>query len=213
MKAIINLLFLLISVYSYSQGVSSNQNLEEILQTVYDRDQAIRQEFLKVDQSNPEDIFRMYNKMDSIDKLNQGLVFNILDSIGWPQNLSDVANNAIFLTIDHAKLDSQEKYFPLVEEQMKQGNISKSSYATLLDRILMLSGKEQIYGTQTRSKNQKKKDDAIYIWPIQDAQKIDSLRNEMELMPLEMYIQIISSTFKKPCYWDKSLTVNDFRSK
>lgn len=210
MKAIINLLFLLISVYSYSQGVSSNQNLEEILQTVYDRDQAIRQEFLKVDQSNPEDVFRMYNKMDSIDKLNQRLVFNILDSIGWPQNLSDVANNAIFLTIDHAKLDSQEKYFPLVEEQMKQGNISKSSYATLLDRILMLSGKEQIYGTQTRSKSQKEKDDAIYIWPIQDAQKVDSLRNEMELMPLEMYIQIISSTFKKPCYWDKSLTVDDF---
>lgn len=210
MKIIINLLFLLMSVYSYSQKVSPNQNLEEILQTVYDRDQAIRQDFLKVDQSNPEDIFRMYNKMDSIDKLNQKLVFNILDSIGWPQNLSHVANNAIFLTIDHAKLDSQEKYFPLVEEQMKQGNISKSSYATLLDRILMLSGKKQIYGTQTRSKNQKEKDDAIYIWPIQDAQKVDSLRNEMELMPLEMYIQIISSTFKKPCYWDKSLTVNDF---
>lgn len=67
MKIIINLLFLLMSVYSYSQKVSPNQNLEEILQTVYDRDQAIRQDFLKVDQSNPEDIFRMYNKMDSID--------------------------------------------------------------------------------------------------------------------------------------------------
>lgn len=67
MKIIINLLFLLMSVYSYSQKVSPNQNLKEILQTVYDRDQAIRQDFLKVDQSNPEDIFRMYNKMDSID--------------------------------------------------------------------------------------------------------------------------------------------------
>lgn len=67
MKIIINLLFLLMSVYSYSQKVSPNQNLEEILQTVYDRDQAIRQDFFKVDQSNPEDIFRMYNKMDSID--------------------------------------------------------------------------------------------------------------------------------------------------
>lgn len=120
-----------------------------------------------------------------------------------------MANRGIFIVIDHAKLESQKKYLPLIKEQSDKGIIEKGDYATLLDRVLMKSNQKQIYGNQTVAKN-KDGEVKLYVWPIQDSEKVDSLRNNVGLPPLKEYIKLVSSAYKQPCCWDKNLEIKDF---
>lgn len=201
----------MMSNHLYSQKTLDVSCLDKVLQNVYNEDQKIRQEAVKViSQKSKEELIAFKQQLDSVDNCNQHIVFGILDSIGWPSELSTVANQAIFLTIDHADLSFQKKYIPLVEERANQGVLEKSSYATLLDRILMRSGEMQVYGTQTVIQNVGG-EDVLLIWPIENPDKIDSLRVSMDLIPLNKYIEIVSSTYKKKCYWDESLKIEEIK--
>jgi len=55
-------------------------------------------------------------EMSSIHANNQIYVSNLLDSVGWLDNLSDCANRAIFYVIQHAPLSFREKYIHLLKE-------------------------------------------------------------------------------------------------
>jgi hypothetical protein len=46
-----------------------------------------------------------------------------------------------------------KKYFPQIEEAVKNGDLSKQQYALMKDRILMDEGKPQIYGSQIKTAN------------------------------------------------------------
>ena len=55
-------------------------------------------------------------EMLSIHANHQAYVSNLLDSLGWPDNLSDSANRAIFHVILHAPHSFTEKYIHLLKE-------------------------------------------------------------------------------------------------
>ena len=184
--------------------------LDTLLCQVYKDDQSIRKEAYKMFQVGVHERINLQQKIDSIDTNNQKIVFGILDSIGWPNNLSDMANRGIFIVIDHSNLESQKKYLPLVKEQSQKGTIEKGGYATLLERVLMKSNEKQIYGTQTITR-QKDGKTILYVWPIQNPTQIDSLRKSVDLPPMDDYIKLVSSVYKQPCKWDKDLEINDFK--
>lgn len=187
------------------------ESVESALCQIHHEDQQIRHKFIAAMQNPTIELLTIQRAMDSIDSLNQRYVSDLLDQKGWPKHISDSANKAIFLVIDHAEKSYSERYFKKVKEKAEQGVISKSDAATLEDRILMRAGKPQKYGTQTRIYH--KTEDMLYVWPIEDAENVDQRRAAVDLLPLENYMQLLEDVYHMPVLWDKSLTVSFFDEK
>jgi len=208
--------------FSISNLFAQSYDLKKIdieLCKIRNDDQQIRHKLIEAMQKPSIELISIKNEMDSIDTNNQMYVANLLDNYGWPDNLSDSANTAIFLVIDHGGKSYSEKYFKMVKEKANQGIISKSDAATLEDRILMSANKPQKYGTQTKGdivyyvtgKDASKSKNVLYIWPIESPEKVDELRTSVGLKPINSYMQQIEEMHQMKVVWDKSLKVSDFK--
>lgn len=188
------------------------QNLDSLLRNVRESDQSARLAMIELtrnDQLDIDAVLAAQTKIEEVDSTNQVIVARLLDS-GWPQGLSEEANNAIWLVIDHAPIDYQLRYMPLIEEQVATGAISKSQYATLFDRIRMRQGEPQRYGTQTVQRRSAEQNASIYVWPIENPRKLNRLRRAMGLTPIKRYCRKVSNVYGSPCIYDPQLTVEDF---
>lgn len=199
-----------------AQGLEA-QNLDSLLRAVRDRDQAVRLEVIRLSQQVPpqvDSLLAASARMEEVDAANRHIVSDLLAE-GWPEGLSDEANEAIWLVIDHADLAMQRRWMPLVEEQMAAGRVSKSNYATLFDRMLMREGRPQRYGTQTCSSTRLVAADSARVericrlWPVESPERLDSLRAAMELEPIGDYLRAVEEVYGAPCLWDPSLGVGD----
>jgi hypothetical protein len=142
-------------------------------------------------------------KMNNIDEENQAWLTQMLENCAWSDELSDEANNAVFLILQHAEDTMQEQYFPLIEEKMEAGIISKSDWATMLDRIKMHNGEYQVYGTQTFANLEEEN----IVWPVEDPDNLEERRAEVGLPSMEAYFQLSLDTLGLEMKWDKSLTL------
>ncbi len=188
------------------------QNLDSLLRNVRESDQSARLAMIELTRSDQLDIdavLAAQTKIEEVDSTNQVIVARLLDN-GWPQGLSEEANNAIWLVIDHAPIDYQLRYMPLIEEQVATGAISKSQYATLFDRIRMRQGEPQRYGTQTVQHRSAEQNASIYVWPIENPRKLNRLRRAMGLSPIKRYLRQVEKVYGAPCIYDPSLSVDDF---
>ena len=50
----------------------------------------------------------------------------------------------------------------------------------------------------------------IYIWPVEDPDKLDALRKSVGLIPIESYLEIVKQQGVEIIY-DKTKTVKDFK--
>lgn len=196
----------------------SAQNLDSLLRTVHDRDQAVRLEVLRLSQQEPQQVDSLLAacaRMEEVDARNRQIVSSLLEK-GWPEGLSDEANETIWLVIDHADLAMQRRFMPLVEEQMRAGRISGVSYATLLDRMLMREGRPQRYGTQTHASTLLVVGDPPHVericrlWPVESPERLDSLREAVGLEPIDDYLHAVGESYGAPCTWDPTLGVEAF---
>lgn len=188
------------------------QNIDSLLREVHRSDQAVRRAMIALTQSEQLDIdavIAAQEQIDNVDSTNQVVVARLLEK-GWPRDLSDEAHHTIWLVIDHAPLDYQLHYLPLVEEQMVKGVISKSDYATLFDRVCMRQGAPQRYGTQTVQRRSAESNAPIYVWPTENPSKLNRLRRSMGLSPIKRYCRKVAKTYGAPCIYDPRLTVEDF---
>lgn len=187
-------------------------SVDSVLCAIREKDQSVRQKIMSVLASgNQDSIMTVVAQMNKVDKENQTFVFGLLDNQGWPDGLSDKANSAIFLVIDHAESAAQEKYYPVVKDKAERGIISKGDAATLQDRILMTKGEMQIYGTQTTmvTVNGEK---VNYLWPVRNPDQLDKLRKKVNLPPITEYIAVFEKQGMK-LVWDKSLSVDALKAK
>ena len=147
-------------------------------------------------------------KLDETDSTNLASVSRILDTYGWPSGLSDAANKAIFLVIDHSDLKIMNKYIGLFRYAVEKGYLSMNDLVTMEDRMLMNAGKPQKYGTQAYSLVEDGKT-VIYIWPVENPDKLDALRKSVGLIPIEDYLEIVQQQGVEIIY-DSTKTVKDF---
>lgn len=196
----------------------SAQNLDSLLRTVHDRDQAVRLEVLRLSQQEPQQVDSLLAacaRMEEVDARNRQIVSSLLEN-GWPEGLSDEANETIWLVIDHADLAMQRRFMLLVEEQMRAGRISGASYATLLDRMLMREGRPQRYGTQTHASTllvdgaPQRVERICRLWPVESPERLDSLREAVGLEPIDDYLRAVGESYGAPCTWDPTLGVEAF---
>lgn len=202
----------IIIVMFCAMASAAAQNLDSLLRNVRESDQSARLAMIELTRSDQLDIdavLAAQTKIEEVDSTNQVIVARLLDS-GWPQGLSEEANNAIWLVIDHAPIDYQLRYMPLIEEQVATDAISKSQYATLFDRIRMRQGKPQRYGTQTVQRRSAEQNASIYVWPVENPRKLNRLRRAMGLTPIKRYCRKVSKVYGAACIYDPQLTVEDF---
>lgn len=195
-------------------ALSSCNQYNRILEEVYDNDQAAREWTKGMSSLTADEIEAYATEMERVDSLNQAIVFEMLDKDGWPSNLSNKANQAIWIVIDHSNLAFQRKYLYLVKEKAEECILEKADYAILNDRVLMGEGKPQIYGTQIKM-NATIVDDEIamqfFLWPVENPIALDSLRNTMGLSPIKEYLQNSSESIGQEIVWDEKITIADFK--
>ena len=126
------------------------------------------------------------------DRKNQENVIKIIDEHGWLgiSQVGPIANNALFLVIQHATVEMQEKYFPLLKESAEKGESRLADMALMDDRIRMYRRTKQLYGSQTTVVNGK-----TYVWSIEDAKNVDERRNSVQLPPLADYLKLIGLSY------------------
>lgn len=119
----------------------------------------------------------------------------IIQQYGYPGKsmVGATRQDAIWLVIQHAPLEKQEKYFPLIDAAAQKGEMRKSAWALLVDRIRMYKGQPQIYGSQVV------RDEATGGWKfhdIEDEANVNMRRSEVGLGPLEDYAQRMGVIWK-----------------
>jgi hypothetical protein len=133
-----------------------------------------------------KELKELWKKIDSNDSINLIKVKAILDKYGWlgTDVVGSEGNSALFLVIQHADLETQEKYLPMMKEAVQNGKAKASSLALLIDRIEMENGRPQIYGSQVNIKNGKGT-----VYKILDEANVNKRRAEVGLGPLEEYLK------------------------
>ncbi len=204
---------IILSIIAVMALLTGCNRYNRVLEDVYDKDQAARAWTVGMASLSADEIVEYTAEMERVDSLNQTMVFGILDNDGWPSNLSDKANRAIWIVIDHSDLTSRSKYLSFVRAKADEGILDKSDYAMLNDRVLMEEGKPQVYGTQIKMAATFDGEDMamqLYLWPVENPDALDSLRRSVGLSPIEEYLRSSSESVGQEVIWDKEKIVSDF---
>ena len=198
-------------VLIFRREADMRAKIDSLLCDIGLKDQAVRADWAKVATGNvtQEEAIEYALKMEETDNASLASVSHILDNYGWPAGLSDAANKTIFLVIDHSDLKTMNKYIGLFRDAVEKGYLSMNDLVTMEDRMLMNAGKPQKYGTQAYSLVEDGKT-VIYIWPIEDPDKLDALRKSVGLMPIESYLEMVKQQGVEIIY-DETKNVKNFK--
>ncbi len=76
----------------------------------------------------------------------------------------------------HGPLEYMEKVLPIAQKAFDEGNFDGYQLAHLIDRVLWLNGKKQVYGTQFYFI-----EDKIYLFPVEDPKNLEKRRKKMDI--------------------------------
>lgn len=116
------------------------------------------------------------------DKSNYDAFIKIMDKHGWPKSseVGERAAKAAFLIVDHHEDTVILAHFiPILKERCMEGEAEWIYYATIYDRLQVLLGKPQRYGTQYRVLDEK--GEQLELFPLEDAKKVDAWREALGL--------------------------------
>ena len=127
-------------------------------------------------------------RQNDLDGKNRQRLDEIVKQHGWPKKsvFGEEASGVAFLIVQHAELDYQKKYLPLIKDAVTQKEARRSDLAMLEDRILTREGKKQVYGTQLRLNQTTQR---MELFPIEDEENVDSRRAAVGLEPLAGYLK------------------------
>lgn len=173
-----------------------------ILDTVYKEDQYYRQQLGGIQEEHgrdSEEIRAHWELIQKQDSINLIKVKKILDEHGWLgwDLIGRSGNNALFLVIQHADLETQEKYLPMLREAVTKGDAAPSDLALLEDRTALRQGKRQIYGSQI---GMDQETGEYYVSPLLDPDNVDQRRAEVGLGPIQEYVSSWDLTWDAEAY-------------
>lgn len=164
--------------------------LVALLDSIYEEDQKYRQQLAVIEEKygwESEEMKSLWKIIHEKDSLNQQNVKKILDERGWlgPDVIGHQGNQTLFLVIQHAEIETQEKYLPMMRDAVKKGNAKAASLALLEDRVALRKGNMQIYGSQV---GRDQETGEYYVLPLADPDNVDKRRAEVGLEPLQSYL-------------------------
>jgi Family of unknown function (DUF6624) len=129
-----------------------------------------------------EEMDSLFNKMNCFDSSSLVYVEKVISGHGWlgKSTIGESANTTLFLTVQHSDLETIEKYFPLLQKSAESKESRKSDMAKMKDRILVLTGEKQVYGTQFHMVNGKSE-----RYPIEDEKNLNKRRRKVGLKKIK----------------------------
>jgi VWFA-related protein len=127
---------------------------------------------------------------------NTAELCSIIKQYGWPTRdlVGDDGAQSMFFVLRNSATDQlQRDLLPVIIAAVKKGEISKSSFATYIDRLRINVGLKQIFGTQATIR-----DSFLVLYPITDEQHIDARRKQYELPPLKIYLRGLEQLYRLP---------------
>lgn len=182
--------------------VNYDKPLQKELLEIYADDQDIRGAAMKIykaEGSKSKALDSISKIMSYKDSINLIKVVKILDEKGWVGKdvVGAQASQTLFLVIQHADLQYQQKYLPTMREAVKKGTAKASSLALLEDRVALREGKKQIYGSQISNHPITKKP---FVSPLEDPDNVDKRRASVGLGTLSDYLKYWNATWDVEAY-------------
>jgi len=127
-----------------------------------------------------------------LDRAHTERLKNLLQGRGWfsPSEVGDQAANAAFLIVQHSgDIALMKLALSKMEDPALKGQIPSTHTALLYDRIALMEGRLQRFGTQvSRCENGR------YVPPdVEDAAGLDARRSAAGLPPMKDYLQRMQS--------------------
>lgn len=150
----------------------------------------------KFGRNSPENA-ALWEKQNAIDGANIKRLVEIVESSGWPKRstVGGKAAGAAFMVMQHASLEHQKRFLPLLREAVANGEAMPSSLALLQDRILIREGSPQIYGSQLAVDPITGKHSFRLI---EDEANVDRRRTAVGLEPLAEYAKRFGFVYEPP---------------
>jgi len=89
-------------------------------------------------------------------------------------------------------LEFQKRCLALMEVLVRQDQFAAVHFAYLTDRVLMMEGKPQIYGTQGRFQE----NGVIVPHPVEDEEHVNERRKALGLESIEEYFKVMNEMYK-----------------
>ncbi len=172
------------------------------LMFIHDEDQKYRGYIDSVEKAygwKSDEMKALWKTINEKDSINLIAVTKIIDERGWlgPRIIGDEGNSTLFLVIQHADIETQKKYLPVMRKAVEKGDARGSSLALLEDRVALREGEMQIYGSQIG----RNKDGVFYVCPLEDPDHVDERRAKVGLPPLATYV----------AHWDMKWDVEEYK--
>jgi len=160
------------------------------LEEIYDEDQGPRRKIAAIEKEHgweSPQMKELWKEIEVKDSINLIKIMEILDERGWlgADVIGGQGNQTLFLVIQHAPLEVQKKYLPMMREAVKKGNARSRSLALLEDRVALRQGGRQLYGSQV---GRDQETGEYYVLPLDDPMNVDKRRAEMGLGLLQDYV-------------------------
>jgi len=173
----------------YAKEAGVDMELMAEFENILYEDQRYRKEMNTVEEKygwkspQMDSLWTLQNKADSLNTLR---ISQLIDEGGYPGKslVGDNLASTAFLVIQHADLETQEKYLPTITKAADDGEVSWRSVALLVDRVNLGQGKPQIYGSQVFRDADTEQ---FYFGRIAEPFKVDSIRSTVGLGPLQNY--------------------------
>jgi len=174
---------------AYAKASGVNLELMEEFETIRFEDQRYRREMNDVEKKygwkspQMDSLWTLQNRADS---LNTSRIIELMDKMGYPGKsvVGDGHASTAFLVIQHADLEIQEKYLPMISAAADKEEVPWRSVALLVDRVEMRNERPQIYGSQV---SRHPKTNEFYFSEIQNPIQIDSIRATVGLGAIQGY--------------------------
>jgi hypothetical protein len=142
---------------------------------------------------------KLQEEMNRLDAINQSRITELLDKHGWigKSKVGSLAASAVYLIVQHAPLETQLKYLPIMRAAAEAGELPKSSLALTEDRVRVRQKQPQLYGSQV------KPGPGVDLFLVADPENLDERRKAMGLGPvckyLENFVKALGAITYPPC--------------
>lgn len=196
-------------------GCATTKSTDKLLAEVWNDDQQPRHQLVELTKAvtveGRTELIDSLILVNDIVERNDAKNIKVVDKIlkrGLPQGLSEESYKTIWIVIDHAPLEKQVQYLPLVEQMATEGYVGVDEYAILYDRVAMGQNRHQRYGSQLVQFGNAEAMQ-LYVWPIEDAAKLDSLRNSVGMTPFSDYLKEVEKTIGITPIYDSTHTIEE----
>jgi len=122
------------------------------------------------------------SEAEKMDQTNLIALKKLIGHDSWVKQseVGERAAKGAFLVIQHSRdIELLESYLPLIKASCMEGEAPWNYYALMYDRIQIHKNLPQRYGTQFKANG-----DVKEMYPLEDASRVNTWRNEIGLAPL-----------------------------